>query len=156
MIDGGLARPHEGLSEVRVVMSVTVAFLFALVTSCLAWVLHLVMQEFPGDRRRYLFCTHPLWLWRFINGELSVCRTFLQGGLQTASVAWGLCAMGLAPTPSWLTVLQGAWSILLGFALLNAGRKSQLEGVRSIWLAALIAVLLVYGSVSLRLWIESI
>ncbi|MGP2734212.1 hypothetical protein [Serratia bockelmannii] len=105
-----------------------------------------VVLTFPGGRRRYIFCRRPVWLVRFVSGELPVLTTLFQGAPVTGLVFWWLCSMGFSPAMPWLYGVTGGWCGVLAVALVNAGRKSRLEGQYTLMLALLGAVLLMLAA----------
>lgn len=110
----------------------------------------ILMVMMPGQRQRWIFRRQPFWLWRWLNGELSVSATFWQGGPLMVLAFWWLCRMGYGPHGILMSLLPGLWALGLAVALFNAGRKSRAEGGSCIRLAGMVAALLWMAAYSVR------
>lgn len=118
---------------------------FAALLACaglgLAGALLLIVLGWPGERRRVLFGRRRSAVWRFLAGDMSMCRTLMLGGPATLLLAWWGCAMGFVPTPLWGQGATALWSGGWALALLNAARNSRLALGRSFAVCLIVATL---------------
>lgn len=129
--------------------SVTGQGVVVLLATLLPVAVWLVVTGLPGERRRWIFRTRPLWLFFWLRGECSLPVTFMTGGPLAGIGLWWLCAMGVGPEGRWLSLSIAALCVLLGLALLNAARKSRPEGAVCAGIVMLITLLWLAGGCTL-------